>query len=80
MAQWLGICLPAQGTHSGLRSLVGEESTHLEATKSVCHNYGSLCTSSLGSETRDATAVSSLGAATTTSPHSSQLETAWERQ
>ena len=35
--QWLGICLPMQGTW--VQSLVGEDPTCHAATKPMCHNY-----------------------------------------
>ena len=37
VAQWLGICLPMQGTQ--VRALVWEDPTYRGATKPVCHNY-----------------------------------------
>ena len=37
VAQWLGICLPLQGTR--VRALVQEDPTCHGATKPVCHNY-----------------------------------------
>ena len=37
VAQWLGICLPVQGTR--VRALVHEDPTCRGATKPVRHNY-----------------------------------------
>ena len=37
VAQWLGVCLPMQGTQ--VRALVREDPTCRGATKSVRHNY-----------------------------------------
>ena len=37
VAQWLGICLPMQGTR--VRALVWEDPTYRGATKPVSHNY-----------------------------------------
>ena len=37
VAQWLGICLPMQGTR--VRALVQEDPTCRTATKPMCHNY-----------------------------------------
>ena len=37
MAQWLGICLPTQGTQ--VRALVWEDATCRGAAKPVLHNY-----------------------------------------
>ena len=37
VAQWLGVCLPMQGTR--VRALVREDPTCRELTKPVCHNY-----------------------------------------
>ena len=37
VAQWLGICLPLQGTQ--VQALVQEDPTCRGATKPVCHNY-----------------------------------------
>ena len=37
VAQWLGVCLPVQGTR--VRALVWEDPTCHGATKPVCHNY-----------------------------------------
>jgi len=36
VVQWLGVCLPMQGTQ--VQSLVWEDSTYHGATKPVCHN------------------------------------------
>ena len=41
-AQWLRIHLPMQGTR--VQFLVWEDSTWCRTTKSLCHNYWSLCT------------------------------------
>ena len=38
-AQWLGICLPVQGTQ--VRSLVWEDPTRLGVAKPASHNYQS---------------------------------------
>ena len=37
VAQWLGVCLPMQGTW--VRALVREDPTCRAATKPMCHNY-----------------------------------------
>ena len=37
VAQWLGVCLPVQGTR--VRALVWEDPTCRGATKPVSHNY-----------------------------------------
>ena len=37
VAQWLGVCLPMQGTW--VRALVQEDPTCRGATRLVCHNY-----------------------------------------
>ena len=37
VAEWIRIQLPVQGT--GVQSLVKEDPTACEATKSVCHSY-----------------------------------------
>ena len=37
VAQWLGICLPTQGTR--VRALVWEDPTRRGATRPVSHNY-----------------------------------------
>ena len=55
--QWLGICLPMQGTH--VRYLVQEDPTCQVATKPASSSYWSLCTQSPCSPTRKATAMRS---------------------
>ena len=74
VVQWLRICLEMQGTL--VRSLVQEDPTCREATKSVCHNYWACaleptCHSnwspvpwSLCSVTKEATAMRTLRPAT----------------
>ena len=49
--------LPANAgdTLSPQVSLVRGDPTYLRATKPLCHNYGSICTYSLHSATREAT-------------------------
>ena len=73
VAQWLRIRLPMQGTQ--VRTLVWEDPTCHGATKPMCHNYWSPC-----STTREATAMRSLCTATKSSSCLLQLEKAHTQQ
>ena len=53
VVQWLGICLPMQGTQ--VPFLVWEDPTCRGTTKPTCHNYRSPRAWSLCSATREAT-------------------------
>ena len=72
VVHWIGIHLPKQGTW--VCSLIGEDSTCHGATKPVYPKYWDHMPWSLGSSTRDATAMRSPRTTRKRSPSSLQLE------
>ena len=73
VAQWLGICLPMQGTR--VRALVWEDPTWRGVTKPVNHNYWACATGACAPQ-REATIVRGPRTAMKSGPRLPQLEKA----
>ena len=78
VVQWLGVCLPMQGTR--VRALVWEDPTCCGATGPVSHGLLSLRVWSLCSATREAATVRGPRTAMRSGPHLPQLGEALARK